>query len=150
MPKPVLLPTNRPPTTPGEMLLNEFLVPLGLTITEFAERIGASRIAISEIVNGRRAVSSIMAIRLGRALSMSDEFWINLQTMTDLYAARNSAEAKAIAELAPIVKHDKKTNETTLVNALPARKPPGPKAAQSRLVISRNASPRRRRVSSTK
>jgi len=57
------MPTNRPPIHPGEILLEEFMKPYGMTQTEIARRIGVSRKHISEVVNGRKRISTDMALR---------------------------------------------------------------------------------------
>ena len=95
------LPLYRRPTTPGEVLSEEFLVPLGLTVTEFAKRIVVGRVRLSEVINGKRGVSPDMAIRLGRALSASPQLWLNLQQAVDLYAAIIAdADAQSVEPIA--------------------------------------------------
>jgi addiction module HigA family antidote len=90
-----MIPSNRAPTHPGEMLDEEFLKPLKLSQTELARRIGdATPKRVNEIVNGKRGITAEMAILLGRALEMSPEFWMNLQNAVDLFAAQ-MALAKA-------------------------------------------------------
>lgn len=64
------LPTKRPPTHPGEMLLKEFLEPLGISQTEFARRIGVSWPRLNELINQRRGVTPDTALRLARVLRM--------------------------------------------------------------------------------
>jgi addiction module HigA family antidote len=130
MREPILADSTAPPS-PGTTLLREFLEPLGLSISDFAARIGAPRLAVSEIVNDRRAISPVMAIRLGHALGVSDEFWLKLQVATDLYRARQSAEARSIAALAPIVEGDG-TSEIPRMHRATRRKPPGPKPGSPR------------------
>ncbi len=72
---------------PGEILEEEFLSPLGLSQAELAKRMGVTRIRISEIVRGKRAITPETAILLGRALNTSAQFWMNLQTSHDLALA---------------------------------------------------------------
>lgn len=79
---------DRPPTTPGEILREEFLRPLGLTQRRLAEHIGCDVKVINRIVNGRSGVTPVMAARLGAALRTSAEFWLNAQRAVDLYAVR--------------------------------------------------------------
>jgi antitoxin HigA-1 len=69
---------------PGEILLEEFLVPLGISQYRLAQAIGVPPRRINEIVHGKRAISPDTALRLSRALGTSDRFWINLQTRYDL------------------------------------------------------------------
>ncbi|MDP1857703.1 MAG: HigA family addiction module antitoxin [Gemmatimonadaceae bacterium] len=92
----VRIPTNRPPTHPGEMLLEEFLKPLGLSQTELAERIGVSYPRINELVHGKRGMSPDTALRLERLLGVEAQFWLNLQLAWDLYHAQHSSAAKTI------------------------------------------------------
>lgn len=96
------LPADRPPTHPGEMLLEEFLKPLGLTQTEFAMRLGVSYPRLNEIVRRRRSVTPDTALRLARVLGMSAEFWLGLQQDWDLWHAMRSEEAEEIARLEPL------------------------------------------------
>ena len=93
------LPENRPPTHPGEMLLEEFLNPLGITQTDFAERIGVSYVRLNSIINGRRGVTPDTALRFERATGMDADFWLDLQTRWDLWDALHSASAKEIEKV---------------------------------------------------
>jgi antitoxin HigA-1 len=98
-----MIPTDRMPTTPGEMLLEEFIRPLGLTQGALAEKLGMSRVAVNEIVNGRRSVTPATALRLARAFETTPEFWLNGQLAVDLYKAQHDKEQlRAIAQIAPI------------------------------------------------
>ena len=72
------------PIHPGEILLEEFLGPLGISQYRLAQAIGVPPRRINEIVHGKRAISPDTALRLSRALGTSDRFWINLQTQYDL------------------------------------------------------------------
>jgi len=78
---------KRKPTTPGEILREEFLVPLGMTQKELADHIGCDVKVINRIVNGRTSVSAEMALKLGAAFRTSPEFWLNAQKTVDLYRA---------------------------------------------------------------
>jgi len=82
---------NRQPTSPGEILREEFLVPLGLTQKELADHLGCDVKVINRLVNGRTSVSAGMAIKLGAAFRTSPEFWLNAQKAVDLYHAAASA-----------------------------------------------------------
>lgn len=75
----------RPPTSPGEILREEFLKPLGLTQKRLAEHVNCDVKVINRIVNGRSAVTAEMAVRLGAAFGISAEFWLNSQRAVDLY-----------------------------------------------------------------
>jgi addiction module HigA family antidote len=96
------LPTNRRPTTPGEMLVEEFLKPLGISQAKFAKHIGISYVRLNEIANGRRAVTPDTAMRFARALGMTTEFWLGLQQDIELWDVHHSPAAKTIAKIKPI------------------------------------------------
>ncbi|MFP4309682.1 MAG: HigA family addiction module antitoxin [Desulfococcaceae bacterium] len=97
------LPLERPPTHPGEMLLEEFLKPLGISQSAFAVRLGVSYPRLNEIVRGRRAVTPDTALRLARVLGMPADFWLGLQQDWDLWHAMKSPAAEEISRLEPIV-----------------------------------------------
>lgn len=97
--KGVGLPTHRPPTSPGEMLREEFLTPLGLTQTEIAQRLGVPVGRINQILQDKRAVTADTALRLSRVLGMSAEFWLGLQTDWDLWHAERDLD---VTELRPL------------------------------------------------
>ena len=96
------IPTHSPPSTPGEILEEEFRKPLGLTQEQLANALGVQRGSLNLIINGRRSVTPEMALRLSRVLGTSVELWLNLQQMTDIYEAQHSPQAKAIAKLPPL------------------------------------------------
>jgi addiction module HigA family antidote len=99
------IPKYRPPVHPGEMLLEEFLIPMSLTQRELADAIHVSYQRINEIVNGKRGVTPRTALRLARFFGTSEDFWINLQVRCDLYAATQAEadELKTIRKYAPAV-----------------------------------------------
>ena len=80
-----MLPKNRPPTHPGEMLHKEFLAPLGVTQKAFAKHLGWTYARLNEIINGHRGVTAESALALGDALKTGPEFWLNLQRDWDLW-----------------------------------------------------------------
>ena len=96
------IPTHRPPTHPGEMLLEEFLKPLGMTQTELAERIGVSYPRVNELIRGKRGMTPDTALRLERLFGMEAQFWLNLQLAWDLYHAMRSPQAAEIAKIEPL------------------------------------------------
>ena len=96
------LPTHRPPTHPGEMILEEFLKPLDMTQAELARRLGVSYPRLNEIVKGRRSVTPDTALRLARVLGMAPDFWLGLQQDWDLWHVMKSPEAAEILQLEPI------------------------------------------------
>lgn len=73
-----------PLVTPGEILLEEFMKPLGLTTYRVAKEIHKTPIAISQIIKGQRAITADMAIRLGAYFRTTPQFWLNLQTNHDI------------------------------------------------------------------
>jgi addiction module HigA family antidote len=79
-----------PPITPGEVLRDRILVPLEVTQERLADALGVSRFSVNQIVNGRRAVTAEMALRLAQVTSTSPEFWLNLQRDVDIYNARRT------------------------------------------------------------
>ena len=98
----IRIPTHRRPTHPGEMLLEEFLIPMGLTQRELAEAIHVPYRRIQEIANGRRGVTPSTALRLGKFFSMSADFWMNLQSAYDLRKVEQSAQTRrAVREIEP-------------------------------------------------
>lgn len=88
----VRIPTDRIPTHPGEMLLEEFLVPAGLTQRELADAIRVPYQRVNELVNGRRGITPSTALRLAKYFDVSPGYWLNLQTRWDLYHARKQEE----------------------------------------------------------
>ena len=96
------LPQKRPPTHPGEMLLEEFLKPLGVSQSEFAIRLGVSFPRLNEITRRKRAVTPNTALRLARVLGMPADFWLGLQQDWDLWHAMRSEQAEEIAHLEPL------------------------------------------------
>lgn len=91
-----MLPKHRAPTPPGEILLEEFLKPRGLSQVAAAQQMGMPVNRLNEIIRGKRGITADTALRLARLLQTSPEFWMNLQTARDLYqAARALLPAKA-------------------------------------------------------
>lgn len=82
-----MIPKNRMPAHPGEILLHEFLKPLGLNQTELSARMGVPIQRVNTLINGKRDVTAETAILLSKALNTSSEFWMNLQVARDLYLA---------------------------------------------------------------
>lgn len=92
-----MLPSNRTPTHPGEVLSEEFLKPLGLTQVALAAHLGVPIQRINELVRGKRGITPDTAWLLAGAFATTPDFWINLQTAHDLAASK---PAKAIPPLA--------------------------------------------------
>lgn len=97
------LPTDRPPTHPGEMLLEEFLKPLAISQSKFAVRLGVSFPRLNEIIRGKRAVTPDTALRLARVLGMSADFWLGLQLDWDLWHAIRNEKTIEIDLLEPLL-----------------------------------------------
>lgn len=87
-------PRNRPPTPPGEILLEEFLKPLKISQTALAARMRVPLQRVNTLVNGKRSVTAETAILLSRILGTTPEFWMNLQVASDLYAALHGRRAR--------------------------------------------------------
>ena len=90
-----MIPKNRIPTHPGEILLEEFLKPAGMTQVELARRMGVPLQRINTLINGKRDMTAETAILLARVLKTSSEFWMSLQVARDLYKASKSLEHAA-------------------------------------------------------
>ena len=102
----VRIPTHREPTHPGDMLLEEFLEPMGITQRELAEAIHVPYQRVNEIVNRKRGVTPSTALRLAKFFRVSEDFWLSLQLRWDLYKARKSEE-KEIKSIRPITNTEK-------------------------------------------
>jgi addiction module HigA family antidote len=89
-----MLPKNRPPTHPGDILFAEFLEPMGISQQALADRLGVPIQRINTLVNGKRGVTPETAILLARFFETSPEFWMNLQTQHDLWMARRALAAR--------------------------------------------------------
>ncbi len=92
-----MLPENRMPTHPGEILDEEFLRPLGVTPAAFAKHIGVPTLRVNEIIRGQRSVTPETAWLFAQALGTTPEFWLNLQSAYNL--ARVQPKRKQIARL---------------------------------------------------
>ena len=88
---------------PGEILRDEFLTPMELSVYRLAQAIKVSRPRMNDIVLGRRSVTTDTALRLGRYFGTTPEFWINLQTRYDLDVAERTVRAKIEQEVEPRV-----------------------------------------------
>lgn len=95
----IRVPSDRPPTHPGEMLLEEFLKPLGISQMELARRIGVSYPRINELIHGKRAMTPDTALRLERLFGVEPQFWMNLQLAWDLFHAARMPRAAEIGRI---------------------------------------------------
>ena len=82
---------KREPTHPGNIIKNQYIEPLSITIKNLADILGVSRKTVSKIVNERGAITSDMALRLSRAFKTTPELWLNLQRNYDLWHASNDS-----------------------------------------------------------
>lgn len=95
------IPIYRAPTHPGEMLLAEFLEPMGISQKTLADAIHVPYQRVNEIINQKRGISPATALRLAKYFGMSADFWLNLQIRWDLYRSMQS-EAKEIEAIQPL------------------------------------------------
>ena len=87
-----MTPMHNPPH-PGEIVREECLEPLGLTVTRAAQGLGVTRQALSDLVNGKAGVSVEMSLRLSKAFGSSPETWLGMQTAYDLWRAQERADS---------------------------------------------------------
>ena len=86
----VRIPKNREPTHPGEMLSEEFLLPMNITQRELADAIHVPYQRVNELVNGKRGITPSTALRLAKYFGVTADFWLNLQMRCDLYRAQQN------------------------------------------------------------
>ncbi len=94
-----------PPVHPGEVLLEEFLKPMGISQYQLAKGMKVYPRKINEIVHGKRGITADTALRLSRYLGTTAELWLNLQTLYDLEITRDAIEDQVIREITPLA-HD--------------------------------------------
>ena len=90
-----MIPKHRKPTHPGEILLKEFLEPLGMSQAELAKNMGVPIQRVNTLINERRDMTAETALLLSKILKTNPEFWMNLQVAYDLYEARESLHRAA-------------------------------------------------------
>ena len=91
-----------PPVHPGEVLLEEFLRPMGISQYRLAKDISVPPRRINEIVHGKRSVSADTALRLSRYFGLSDRFWLNLQTRYDIEVEKDRLAGRLDVEVTPL------------------------------------------------
>jgi len=96
----VRIPTHRTPTHPGEILLEEFLKPMGITQRELSDSINVPYQRINEVINKKRGITPSTALRLSKFFGVSEDFWLNIQLRLDLYKARQK-ETKELKKIHP-------------------------------------------------
>jgi len=95
--------TNKiPPVHPGEVLLEEFLKPWGLSQNRLAQHMGITTNRLNEVVRGRRGITGDTALRLARATNTTPEFWLNLQALYDLETAKDELGTRLELEVTPV------------------------------------------------
>jgi addiction module HigA family antidote len=98
-----MLTTKRKPATVGEILVEEFMRPMGLTQTALAEAMGVQRKHVNELCNDQRAVTAATALILARVFGNGPDFWLNIQRRNDLWEAMSSlSERKRIERARPL------------------------------------------------
>ncbi len=90
-----------PPTHPGEMLREDFMPDFGLNATSMAKALGVSRQTINELLRERRAITSVMALRLSRPFGNSPEFWLTAQHARDLWDSEQRF-GKELSQIQPL------------------------------------------------
>jgi len=108
----IRIPTHRAPSHPGEMLLEEFLKPMGITQRELSDLIKVPYQRVNEIINGKRGITPSTALRLAQAFNMSEDFWLNMQLRWDLYRAKQKEfqEIKSIKPFSQVEGHTKQVS----------------------------------------
>ena len=93
------IPTNRAPSHPGEILREDFLVPMGISQVELAKRLNIPFQRVNQIVGEKRSVTPDTALRLARLFETTPDLWLNLQLGWDLYHAQHSPKTKEIEKI---------------------------------------------------
>lgn len=89
------------PPHPGEVLRDGVFTDSGITVTDFAKRLGVTRVALSRVLNGKAGISADMAVRLSAALGTSAESWLHMQANFDLWHAEKSLK-RQVAKIEPL------------------------------------------------
>jgi addiction module HigA family antidote len=105
----VRIPSNRVPTHPGEMLLEEFLRPMKISQRELSQALHVPYQRINEVINQRRGITPGTALRLAKYFGVSEDFWLNLQLRWDIFHAR-SKEVHALEHIQPYPHRDMEHN----------------------------------------
>ena len=96
----------RRPTHPGNIIKEDYLLPLSITIKDMADTLGVSRKTLSKIINEKGAITPDMALRLSRAFDTTPEFWLNLQKNYDLWQAEHVSKAwQMVKPISPQLLH---------------------------------------------
>ena len=114
----VRVPTDREPTHPGEMLLKEFLQPLGMTQRDISNAIQVPYQRVNGVVRGKRGVTPSTALRLAKFFGTSPGFWLSMQLRWDLYHAER-LEAEQIESIRPLDPANGRREEASPAGARP-------------------------------
>ncbi len=97
-----MLPKNRKPTPPGEILKYEFLEPLNMTQQQLADALGITRVRVNEIISGKRSITPDTAFRLAKFFKTTPDFWLNLQLNVEMWDTlrKHSREYERIESIA--------------------------------------------------
>ena len=90
------------PPHPGEIINEDYLVPLGMSVNRLAKGLGIGATRLNEIVRGKRSITADTALRLARYFGTSPEFWLNLQSLYDLRMAERKARTRIEREVTPL------------------------------------------------
>jgi addiction module HigA family antidote len=90
------------PPHPGETIKEDYLAPLGISVSHLAKALGVGAARMNEVVRGERGVTADTALRLARYFGTSAEFWLNLQSLYDLRMAERKASARIEREVEPL------------------------------------------------
>lgn len=90
------------PPHPGEIINEDYIVPLGMSVNRLAKGLGIGAARLNEIVRGKRSITADTALRLARYFGTSPEFWLNLQSFYDLRNAERKARARIEREVIPL------------------------------------------------
>lgn len=119
----IRIPTHREPTHPGEMLLEEFLIPMGITQRELADKIHVPYQRVNEIINKRRGITPSTALRLAKLFRVSEDFWMNLQLRWDFSPPLSTPPGKQV-RTGPLTKISKYCVGDILVSMSTAKRGP--------------------------
>ena len=91
-----------PPVHPGEVLLQEFLIPWGISQNQLAKHMDINTSRLNDVIRGRRGITGDTALRLARATNTTPEFWMNLQALFDLETAKDALGDRLEKEVTPV------------------------------------------------
>jgi addiction module HigA family antidote len=97
------IPTNQPPIHPGEILLEEFIKPYGITPTELSKKIGISYEQINAVINGKKGMNTEMALCLSQLFGTSPELWLNGQMKWDIWHLLHGNSVNHLKNIKPLV-----------------------------------------------